>query len=112
MVASGEKQTNAEREIFFPLPASVTIETVETLASELSKLPLSDKPLLALDASSTVLITTPGLQLIIALERNLSESGGTLSMGKVSDPVAQAFREAGLESFLHKLTAQHTGALQ
>jgi anti-anti-sigma regulatory factor len=86
--------------IYFTLPASMTIETAEALAAELKQLPLEGKTHLTLDASHVEHITTPGLQLIISLDKTLSAQGGMLTINGRRDPFIRAFKDTGLESVL------------
>ncbi len=85
----------------FVLPAVMTIETAESLAAELKQLPLSEKTNLTLDASQVETITTPGLQLIVSLEKTLSAQGGSLTIQGQREPFIHAFKYTGLESLLN-----------
>lgn len=76
------------------LPAAVTIETVQTLADELKATPPG--AVLSLDAAVTEILTTPGMQLLLTLEKNLASTGGRFSLINVRDAVAANFRTLGL----------------
>lgn len=84
----------------FALPQVVTIESVEALAAELKQLPLAQKTDLILDASQVQNITTPGLQLIISLEKTLSSQGGMLAIRDKSEAFMHALKDAGLQNLL------------
>lgn len=84
----------------FALPEVMNIETIEVLTSEFKQLLSSKNPNLILDASKVENITTTGLQLIIALEKTLSSSGGTFFIKDESDSFICAFKDAGLENLL------------
>ena len=92
----------ATESLIFKLPPVITIETVEALASELKQLPLSEKNSLTLDASNVENITTPGLQLIISLEKTFAARGGTLIINGQKDFFLRALSEVGLDSLLNK----------
>jgi len=82
----------------FRLPAHVTIETVESVLLELQEMDLSDE--FILDATQVEIITTPGLQLLVSLEKTLSIQGGALVISGTAQPFVHALRDAGLESLL------------
>ncbi len=85
----------------FTLPPIINIETIEEIAGEFKHLLSSSKiPNLILDASKVENITTAGLQLIVALEKTLSSSGGAFSIKDGSDSFIGAFKDIGLENFL------------
>jgi anti-anti-sigma factor len=91
-----------QNSLSFSLPEEMTIETAEALAAELKQLSLAEKTSLVLDASQVENITTPGLQLIIALEKSLTAQGSALVIKGKRDSFADAFKDAGLESLLSK----------
>ena len=79
----------------FSLPAAMTIDTVEALATELKQLDL--KPLaLVLDASHTEIITTPGIQLLLALSKMLESRGIALGVHEPKAMFVQTFEQIGL----------------
>lgn len=83
------------------LPSIMNIETIEEIAGEFKQLLSSSKiSNLIIDASKVENITTAGLQLIVALEKNLSSSGGAFFIKDESDSFASAFKDIGLENFL------------
>lgn len=89
-----------QQSISFTLPPVMNIETAEALAAEFKQLPLAEKSSLTLDASQVETITTPGLQLIVSLEKTLVAQSGTLVINGKRDSFVHAFRDAGLESVL------------
>ena len=91
---------NDKDAISFILPPLMTIETAEALAAELKQLLLAEKTCLTLDASHVENITTPGLQLILSLEKTLSDQGGTLTINGKRDSFMHAFSDVGLASVL------------
>lgn len=90
------------REIALTLPALMTIETVEQLAAEFKQWPLVEKSSVTLDAGQVENITTPGLQLIVSLEKTLTSQGGVMAIIRKKDSFVRAFKDAGLESVLGK----------
>jgi len=92
--------TNEQEALSFTLPEIMTIETAEVLAGELKQLPLSGKMTLGLDASRVESITTPGIQLIVALEKALTAQGGTLKMSGKRESFNNALRDLGLERLI------------
>ncbi|MEI7669994.1 MAG: STAS domain-containing protein, partial [Pseudomonadota bacterium] len=89
--------------ISFLLPTFMTIETVGTLAAEFKQWSLPKKICVTLDASQVENITSPGLQLIVALEKTLTRNGNALTIIGKKELFIQAFKDAGLENFLGKL---------
>lgn len=89
-----------QQSLAFVLPPVMTIETAETLAAELKQLPLPEKTRLTLDASQVENITTPGLQLIVSLDKTLAAQGGALLINGQTEQLVHAFRDSGLESLL------------
>lgn len=63
------------------LPATLTIDTVETVTAELAdKVKGEAGQVLVLDASALESITTPGVQLLISVHKTLSDAGGQLKV--------------------------------
>lgn len=80
----------------FVFPASVTIENIESLTGELKKLQLSSGEKLTLDVEQTEVITTPGIQLILALTKTIAQSGDTITITKSKETFNQSFDALGL----------------
>ncbi|MDX2073357.1 MAG: STAS domain-containing protein [Alphaproteobacteria bacterium] len=90
----------AENSLNFALPPVMTIETAEALAAELKQLPLAEKTSLTLDVSQVQNITSPGLQLIVSLEKTITAQGGRLTITGERDAFVCVFKDAGLGSML------------
>ena len=84
----------------FMLPVEMTIETVEAVVADLKPLLCGEEAGLTLDASQVEVITTPGLQLIVALEKTIAARGGKLVVNGKQDGFTRAFAEAGLDGLL------------
>lgn len=79
----------------FTLPSSITIETIETLLGDLNKLSLSGNGL-TVDAAQVEIITTPGVQVMLALGKSFAHLGGKLTISQPSSAFTQAFTALGL----------------
>lgn len=99
-MAEKYSQQQASDSASFTLPATITIESIEALAAEFKQWPFAEKTHLTLDASQVENITTPGLQLIVALEKTLSSQGGVLTVASMKESFINAFKDAGLASVL------------
>lgn len=86
--------------INFSLPPNMNIENIEHLASDLKQLVSQNKKNLLLDVSKVENITTPGLQLILSLEKTLSAAGNFLSISGESISLSGALKDSGLENLL------------
>ena len=94
------EECKAQDALSFALPPVMTIEMAEALAAELMRLPIAENTSLTLDATRVESITTPGLQLIVSLEKALAVQGGTLTICGARDAFIHACKNAGLESLL------------
>ncbi len=83
----------------YTLPSSITIETIEALLGELKDVPLTGGGL-AVDATQVEIITTPGVQVILALGKALAQAGGTFAILEKSAAFTQAFHTLGLDGQL------------
>jgi anti-anti-sigma regulatory factor len=79
----------------FALPSALTIETVEGLAAELAEVDFK-APRATLNASRTETITTPGIQLLIALAKTLEARGIALAITAANPSVMHTFAQLGL----------------
>ncbi|MBN8530485.1 MAG: STAS domain-containing protein [Alphaproteobacteria bacterium] len=87
----------------FVLPPVVTIDTVEEIAAVLRQIARQG---FVLDVSQLQTITTPGLQLILALDKITK---GTLTIiGDRSGILNRVFQDAGLEALSARLTQEET----
>ena len=94
-------QTNGPAEnVSYTLPAAITIETIESVASGIHALSLSPASHLTLNAADTETLTTPGAQLLLALDKTLSQGGGRLFLLHAKEPVKETLRTLGLEAQL------------
>lgn len=89
----------------FDLPEVVTIDTAADVAVGAMALPLQSGVRLTLDVGKVAHISTPGIQLMIALAKTVETFGGEMHMTLPPAPVVQAFRDAGLKDYLDKLIA-------
>jgi anti-anti-sigma regulatory factor len=87
------------------LPAQMTIDTADSLAAEWNALPVSAKPCVTMDGSKVENITTPAVQLILAFDKTITESNGTLAITGKTECFTQVFYDLGLKSFLDRLCA-------
>ncbi len=88
----------------FTLSSMMTIDTIEAVAEDVKKISFGEKSVCTFDMRQVESITTPGLQLIVAAEKTLAASGGTLKVIGHRDAVTRVFRDAGLEAQLTKIT--------
>ena len=91
---------NAMEEMTYTLPSSMTIEAQ---AAELKQLSIREKTRLTIDASQLEAITTPGIQLLLSLEKTLATFDGELVISNSKPNIHLTFATLGLE---HLLTAQ------
>jgi len=82
------------------LPSSVTMDVVEELFAEMKQLKLDSFESFTLDASKVTTITTPGVQLIVSLDRSLKEQNVKLSLINPTENFSQTFQLLGLGSTL------------
>jgi anti-anti-sigma regulatory factor len=76
-----------------PLPSAITTQNAATLAETLRALDTT-KPQ-TLDATHTEVITTAGVQLLIALQKTLQQSGSALSVKGQGPAFRSAFTDLG-----------------
>ena len=92
----------------FALPSSLTIESAEALASSILKQGVPDHgKTFTLDASQNEIITTPGVQVILALSKTIAASGGKLSILKPSDTFIRNFEILGFTAELNEWRGNH-----
>lgn len=91
---------NDVEEITYTLPSSMTVETVEAQAAELKQLPIKEKARLVIDASQLEAITTPGIQLLLSLEKSLVTFSGELVIKNSKPNIHHTFATLGLEHLL------------
>ncbi len=86
----------------YNLPAELTIENIEALSNDLKKLATDNGIALTLDASQTETITTPGVQLLLSLDKLLSSNGGKLIIYQSKGVLNDTFSLLGLNEQLAK----------
>lgn len=86
-----------------PLPSLMNIETVAELAELLKPAIGKESSSLRLDAAAVEHITTPGLQLLLALSKSITAQGGALSITRATRTFSASLQDAGL---LHCLTLE------
>ena len=84
------------------LPSSLTIENVRRVSEGIKAQGLKPGDTLEIDAALTEAITTPGMQLLLSLERTVAPAGGKLAILRAKTAFTNAFRLAGLEQQLTK----------
>jgi anti-anti-sigma regulatory factor len=93
---------SAQSDISFALPPMMTIETAEAVAAVFKELPIAEEMILTLDASHVERLTTPGIQIILSLEKTLAEHGGTLVVNGRQESFVHVFQDMGLQRLLSK----------
>lgn len=78
---------------------ALTISNVAGLHSKLSKA-LETSSLIEIDVQSVEKVDTAGLQLLVALQQELSKSSGQLKWNKPSEVFTQAVAISGVASYL------------
>lgn len=87
-------------ECIINLPSVVDITSAQTLYQDLTHASHAHK--LVIHAENVQRITSPGVQLLLAAEKSLSASGGSLSVVSPSDAFKQTLVDLGLDSQLKK----------
>lgn len=78
----------------YALPEALTIDTVESLSKEFTALDMTGA--VVLDASKLEIITTPGVQLLLSLQKSCAEAGGSLNLSAPHELLTQHFAALGL----------------
>ena len=87
----------------FVLPSSLTIESAEAFASAILKQGIpGNGEIFTLDASHTEIITTPGVQVILALSKTIAASGGKLSVLNPSETFTRNLETLGFTTELNE----------
>lgn len=84
--------------IIYTLPPVVAIESVENIAADFKQWLFEEKSIVAVDASQVETITTPGLQLLVSLQKTVVAHGGTLTINGKRESLINALKDAGLTS--------------
>jgi len=103
-MSTHESSIEVKNLIDYKLSTALTIDSVEDLAHELKKHLAQNKhnPNLSLDASAVEVITTPGVQMIIALGKLLERHNGALAINNPTEIFIKAFETLGLAQLLQK----------
>lgn len=89
------------------MPAALTIDTVGTFLACLESFSFSAGDSLVLDASATEVITTPGAQVLLAVDKILQSSGGSLQVHHAREALADAFHSLGLAAHFSTWSTAH-----
>lgn len=94
-----EKEENTENAggILFALPANCSIETVESVAEEMRAKALDKQKVVVVDFAEVERFTSAGLQLLLSLEKSLSEQSGKLSIANINSTARSVFVDMGFE---------------
>lgn len=84
----------------FHLPPCMAIETVESIAADIAKLPLGNMPSLTLDGAKVESITSPGVQILLALHKTFSTTGRKLNIANPSGNLSRALADLGVDKLL------------
>lgn len=96
-----------ENSHFAPLPASLTIETVEALAAFFLEHKPSGQTALTLDVSPIEVITTPGVQLLVSLAKTLETLNVALNIEGARPAFAQTLQQLGLSAYFAQKEFTH-----
>ncbi|MFM9890696.1 MAG: lipid asymmetry maintenance protein MlaB [Rickettsiales bacterium] len=88
----------------FTLPSHLTIETADELATSLKEMARNGGPCL-LDACEVMVMTTPGLQLMISLAKTMAETSGSLHIQSPPESMERLLVQSG---FGHLITPSLT----
>lgn len=95
-----ETSVPAADQIQYTLPAVVTLDTIREIADGLKKLSPGSSATLVLDVSKIEIISTPGVQMLIAAAKSAKEANGKIRMASINAAVLQAFEDIGLASYV------------
>ena len=97
-------ELTAQNSINYKLSSALTIDNVENMAANFKRHLVENRhePKLLLDASAVEVITTPGVQMIIALGKILERHSGKLEIITPTEVFAKAFETLGLKYLLEK----------
>jgi|GEM_PF-1013379 len=94
----------------YKLPENLSISKIESIYDDIKTTIGENSQILKVDASEVKNIGTGAVQLIIALEKSLSECGGQISIYAASKEFKAGFDKLGLQDFLTKnYTENHNG---
>lgn len=90
--------------VTFILPAALNAASVVAVAADMREQQLDKQRIVVLDFTQVAALTSPGLQLLVSLEKSLGEVGGTLFVHNVKSGLEAVFRDTGFERFLRPAT--------
>lgn len=82
------------------MPSSFTAENVEQFTAEMLRQDAGIQRTVTLDFTDTANLTTPGVQILLSLERSLSETAGVLVVTEVRHAIREVFCDLGFERLL------------
>lgn len=98
---SGGKNTRKNNSVkvveAYSLPESLTMKNVESVAAELRQIGF-ECAIHGINASATHIITTAGIQLLMALDASLKTAGNGLHLIQAKEELGSSFRSLGLEA--------------
>lgn len=101
------ESTATDAPAVFKLPALVSIDTVKSLFEALKPAAEAfEGETFLLDATDTETITTPGIQLLLALEQSMESRNKHLGITNIPPPMCEAFELNGCQTQLERM--KHT----
>ncbi len=91
-------QLETANKVILSLPSMLTMENVEEFFLEARKINLSEGVHVQIDASALGSITTPGLQVLLALARSVAQANGQFQILSAPAALNDACRVMGLDS--------------
>ena len=88
--------------VHLQIPTSLTAETVQKVAEDMRGQQVERHKYVHLDFSETNILTSPGMQLLLSLEKTLSETGGIMVVSEVKSALREVFCDLGFERLLRK----------
>jgi len=89
----------------FQLPTTLVIGNIEEIFVQFKQIDFKNSVPFSLDASQVKSITTPGVQLILSLERTLKEHNSNFLLVNASENFKESFRTLGLGNKLESWSA-------
>ena len=80
----------------YELPANISIQTIEFVASEFAKLVFEKKPLVV-DAAKLEVLTTPGVQLFVSVANTLEKDSCTFVIINAGNNIINVFETLGFK---------------
>lgn len=87
------------------LPNALTIDSIESFTTNLIEKISPKTREMTLQACSVELLTTPGIQCLLSLQKTLQQQDASMQLQVADgDAVSRAFEHAGLAAILHALS--------